>query len=71
MADTFEEMATEYQMTENNSGLEAGDECPDEECDKEMHELTHERDSQMDVMRHEDAPEHEIVCREHGVQASW
>lgn len=67
-AGTFEESL-------KNNGIEkieGGQECPDDACKKELHELHHPRNSQFDgLTRHPEAPEKEIVCIRHGVMESY
>jgi len=46
-----------------------GDNCDEDDCDKEVHKLTHNRDSQLGTSRHPDAPEVEFVCTTHGIVA--
>lgn len=58
-----------------NSGIEkieAGQECPEDGCKRELFELNHPRNSRFEgVQRHPDAPETEVVCIHHGVVESY
>lgn len=70
MADTFEEMATEYHENDNNEGVRAGDDCP-KDCNRELHELHHDRDSQINCDPHPSYSRVEVVCTHHGIVESF
>lgn len=68
MADSFEESVREAK-SENNAELEAGDQCPKDHCERELHELRHPRGPKAHTERHPDAPETEVVCVHDGIVA--
>jgi hypothetical protein len=55
---------------DSNDYLEAGDDCPEPHCGRELRELRHPRDSQLDTEPHPDAPEVEVVCVHDGIVAT-
>lgn len=70
MVRSFEESVRQAQ-TETVETLAEGDTCPEDHCDRELHELHHPRESQIPgIPRHPDAPETEVVCVHDGIVAT-
>lgn len=67
-AETAEESISQaLEQSDDKTPVEAGDQCPEDHCSEELHELNHPRDSQLGTDAHPDAPETEIVCIHHGI----
>ena len=49
---------------------EEGDPCPDGDCEHTLFALRHPRSDDTEIPRHTDAPELELVCIHHGIQAT-
>lgn len=53
-----------------NDELTEGDTCPEDHCERSVHEVTHERSPKLGTKPHKDAPETEVVCIHDGIVAS-
>jgi hypothetical protein len=65
-ATTFEESVA----ATTDDELTAGDECPEDHCEREVHELQHPRSAKLGTDPHKDAPETEVVCVHDGIVAT-